>query len=105
MVNFILCSHEIFVHITAYRKGSRPIASKVAYGVPSSLTSEPKIIEIRNGSKVTLNSTSLKNFNKELNTSEVFAYAHGEIDELSGQLLLDVANRLPVLLKIRYWTT
>ena len=29
------------------------------YGVPSGLTSEPKIIEIRNGSKVTLNSTSL----------------------------------------------
>ena len=30
------------------------------YGVPGGLTSEPKIIEIRNGSKVTLNSTSLK---------------------------------------------
>ena len=72
------------------------------YGVPSGLTSEPKIIEIRNEPKVTLNSTSLKNFNEELNTLKVFAYAHDEIDKLSGQLLLDVANRLPVLLKRRY---
>ena len=72
------------------------------YGVPSGLTSEPKIIEIRNGSKVTLNSTWLKKFNEELNTLEVFAYANDEIDKLSGQLLLDVANRLPVLLKRRY---
>ena len=70
--------------------------------MPSNLTSEPKIIEIRNGSKVILNSTSLKHFNEELNTLEVFAYAHDEIDKLSGQLLLDVANRLPVLLKRRY---
>ena len=44
----------------------------------------------------------LKIFNKELNALEVFAYAHDEIDKLSGQLLLDVANRLPVLLKRRY---
>ena len=72
------------------------------YSVPSGLTSEPKIIEIRNGSKITLNSTSLKQFNEELNTLEVFAYAHDQIDKLLGQLLLDVANRLPVLLKRRY---
>ena len=69
---------------------------------PSGLTSEPKIIEIRNGSKVTLNSTSLKHFNEELNTLEVFAHAQDEIDKLSGQLLLDVANCLPVFLKRRY---
>ena len=72
------------------------------YGVPSELTSEPKIVEIRNGPKITLNSTSLKIFNEELNTLEVFAYAYDEIDKLSGQLLLNVANRLPVLLKRRY---
>ena len=72
------------------------------YGVPSGLTSEPKIVEIRYGPKITLNSTSLKNFNEDLNTLEVFAYAHDEIDKLSGQLLLNVANRLPVLLKRRY---
>ena len=76
--------------------------SRQGYGVPSGLTSEPKIIEIRNGLKVTLNSYSLKNFNEELNTLEVFAYAHNQIDQLSGQLLLEVANRLPVLLKRRY---
>ena len=33
---------------------------------------------------------------------EVFAYAHNEIEKLSGQLLLDVANRLPGVLKPRY---
>ena len=33
---------------------------------------------------------------------EVFAYAHNEIEKLSGQLLLDVANRLPGVLKQRY---
>ena len=29
MVNLFFCFHEIFVHITAHRKGSQPIASKV----------------------------------------------------------------------------
>ena len=33
------------------------------YGVPRDLTSEPKIIEIGNGPKITINNTSLKNFN------------------------------------------
>ena len=45
---------------------------------------------------------SLKLFNEDLNTLEVFAYAHDEAEKLSAQLLLDTANRLPVLLKQRY---
>ena len=87
---------------TSQRIEKAPDRLRQRYGVLSGLTSEPKIIEIRNGPKVTLNSTSLKNFNKELYTLEVFAYAHDEIDKVSGQLLLGVANRLPVLLKRRY---
>jgi len=46
--------------------------------------------------------TSLKAFNEDFNTLEVFAFAHDEVDKLSGQLLLDVANRLPGGLKRRY---
>ena len=45
---------------------------------------------------------SLKAFNEDLNTLEVFAYAHDQIDKLSGQLLLDTANRFPGNLKRRY---
>ena len=37
-----------------------------------------------------------------LNTLEVFAYAHDKPGKLSGQLLLDTAGRLPVILKCRY---
>ena len=48
------------------------------------------------------NLASLKQFNEDLNTLEVFAYAHDEFQKLSGQLLLDVANRLPGTLKRRY---
>ena len=40
-------------------------------------------------------------FNEDLNTLEVFAYAHYEVHKLSGQLLLDTAGRLPNLLKRR----
>ena len=64
------------------------------YGVSGGLTTEPQIIAVGNGPKVTFNSTSLKSFNEDLNTSEVFAYAHDEVEKLSGQLMLDVANRL-----------
>ena len=66
------------------------------------LTSEPQIISIRHGPKVVFTSASLKSFNEDLNTLEVFAYAHDEAEKLSGQLLLDVANRLPGVLKRRY---
>ena len=72
------------------------------YGVSGGLTTEPQIIAIRNGPKVIFNATSLKSFNEDLNTLEVFAYAHDEVEKLSGQLLLDVANRLPGVLKRRY---
>ena len=48
------------------------------------------------------NATSLKSFNEDLNTLEVFAYTHDEVEKLSGQPRLDVANRLPGVLKRRY---
>ena len=68
------------------------------YGVSGGLTSEPQIISIRHGPKVVFTSASLKSFNEDLNTLEVFAYAHDKAEKLSGQLLLDVANRLPGVL-------
>ena len=72
------------------------------YGVFNGLTAEPKIIAIRNGPKVTFNVALLKAFNDDLNTLEVFAYAHDEVEKLSGQLLLGAASRLPSVLKQRY---
>ena len=72
------------------------------YGVTGGLTSEPKIIAIRHGPEVSHTSASLKLFNEDLNTMEVLAYTHGEYHRLTGQLLLDTANRLPNLLKRRY---
>ena len=72
------------------------------YGVSGGLTSEPKIIAIRNGSKVAFNASSMKMYNEDLNTLEVYAFAHDEVDKLSGQLLIDTASRLPNLLKRRY---
>ena len=44
------------------------------YGV-SGFLSEPKVLEIQNGAKVTHTVSSLKSFNEDLNTLEVFAYA------------------------------
>ena len=49
------------------------------YGVSNGLTIEPKIIAICNGPKATFSVTSLKAFYDNLNTLEVFAYAHDEI--------------------------
>ena len=72
------------------------------YGVSGGLTSEPKIMAVRHGVKVSFNATSLKLYNEDLNTLEVYAYAHDEYEKLSGQLLLDTANRLPNVLKRRY---
>ena len=43
--------------------------------------------------------TALKSYNEDLNTLEVFAYAHDEVEKLSGQLLMDVSNRLLGVLK------
>ena len=44
----------------------------------------------------------LKAFNEDLNTFEVNAHAHDELDKLSGQLMLDTTNRLPGILKQKY---
>ena len=72
------------------------------YGITGGFSSEPKVRAVRHGPKVSFNATSLKSFNEDLNTLEVFAYAHDEVEKLSGQLLLDTARRLPNILKRRY---
>ena len=72
------------------------------YGVSGGLTSEPKIIAIRNGPKVLSDLNSLKMYNEDLNTLEIFAMAHDEVEKLSGQLFLDTASRLSHVLKQRY---
>ena len=72
------------------------------YGISGGFSSEPKVRAVRHGPKISFNATSLKSFNKDLNTLEVFAYAHDEVEKLSGQLLLDTASRLPNILKRRY---
>ena len=51
------------------------------YGVSSGLTSEPRVIAIRHGAKVNFPASSLKMYNKDLNTLEVFAYAHDEYNK------------------------
>ena len=71
------------------------------YRVTAGFTLEPKVKAERYGPKVSFNSSSLKMFNED-NTLEVFAYAHDEPGKLSGQLLLDTAGRLPIILKRRY---
>ena len=75
---------------------------KERYGAPAGLTSEPKVREIRHGPSISFNTASLKSFNEELNLLEVYAYAHNELEKLSGQLTLDTANRLPNFLKRRF---
>ena len=72
------------------------------YGVSGGLTIEPQIIDIHLGPRVVFNTASLKSYNEDLNTLKVYAYAHDEVEKLSGQLLLEVANRLPSVLKRRY---
>ena len=69
------------------------------YGVSGGFVSEPKVVDVRNGPRVTHAVSSLKAFIEDLNTLEVFAYAHDQVEKLSGQLLLDTANRLPPNLK------
>ena len=72
------------------------------YGVSGGLTTEHKVKAVRNGPKVSHDLNSMKIFNENLNTLEIFAFAHDEVDKLSGQLLLDTASRLPNTLKRRY---
>ena len=72
------------------------------YGVSGGLTTEPQIIDIRLGPRVAFDTASLKSYNEDLNALKVFAYAHDEVEKLSGQLLMNVANRLPGVLKRRY---
>ena len=72
------------------------------FGVSGGLTTEPQIIDIRLGPRVVFSTASLKSYNEDLNTLEVFAYAHDEVEKLSLQLLMDVVNCLPGVLKRRY---
>ena len=71
-------------------------------GVPVGLTTETKVTAVRNGPKVSHDLNSMKIFNEDLNTLEIFAFAPNEVDKLSGQLLLDTASRLSNSLKRRY---
>ena len=70
--------------------------------MPGGLISEPKVKAVRYGPKVAFTLASLRMFGEDLNTLEVFAYAHDEVNKLSGQLLLDTASRLPNILTRRY---
>ena len=58
------------------------------YGVLGGLITEPEMVRIRTGSKVVHTVASLKAFNEDLITLEVFVYAHDEVEKLSGQLLI-----------------
>ena len=62
--------------------------------VSGDLTSETEIMAIRHGVKASLNAKSIKLYNENLNTLEVYAYAHDEYEKLYGQLLLDTAKRI-----------
>ena len=72
------------------------------YGVSGGLTTEPQVIDIHLGPRVVFKTASLKYYDENLNTSEVFAYVHDEVEKLSGQLLIIVANRLPGVHKQQY---
>ena len=72
------------------------------YGVSGGFVTEPEVIKIRTGPKFVHTIDSLKSLNESLNTLEVFAHAHNEDEKLGGQLLLEVAGRLPDVLKRRY---
>ena len=50
------------------------------YGVSGGLTTEPQIIDIHLGPRVVFNIALLKYYKEDLNTSEVFAYAHDEVE-------------------------
>ena len=63
---------------------------------------EPKVAEVRNGLKVIHTVSSLKSFNEDLITLEVFAYGHNQVEKLFSQLLLNTASRLPANLKRRF---
>ena len=76
---------------------------KQRHGISGGLTTEPQIIDIRLGPRVLFNTASLKSYDEDLTTLKVFAYAHDEVGKLSGQLLMDVANRLPGVLERRYF--
>ena len=70
--------------------------------VSGGFLSEPKVLDICKGSKITHSITSLKPFNKDLNMLEVFAYAHDQEKKVSGKLLLNTANHLSGNLKQRF---
>ena len=67
-------------------------------GVSGGFTTEPQIIDICLKPREVFNTASLKSY-EDLNILELFAYAHDEVDKLSGKLLIDGANRLPGVLK------
>ena len=56
------------------------------YGINGYLTSESKIMAILHGVKVSYTATSLKLYNEESITLEVYAYATDKYEKLFGQL-------------------
>ena len=72
------------------------------YGVSGGFVTEPEVVNIRTGPRIVHTIASLKSFNESLNTLEVFAHAHNELEKLGDQLLMEVAGRLPDVLKRRY---
>ena len=82
-------------------KGLDPLRQR--YGVSGGLTTEPQIIDIRFEPRVMFCTASLKSYNEDLNTFEVFVYAHYEVKKLSEQLLMDVDNCLAGIFKRRYF--
>ena len=52
--------------------------------VSGDLTSETQIMAIHHGVEVGLNAKSIKLYNENLNTLEVYAYAHDEYEKLYG---------------------
>ena len=95
----VLCSMKNLTRPTAQRFERALDRLRQRYGVSGGFTSEPNMIAIRNGPKMSFDLNSLKMFNEDLNTLEVFAFSHDEAEKFSGQLLLDTASRLPTLLK------
>ena len=58
------------------------------YGVPSGFVSVFKVAEVRNSPKVTHTVSSLKSFNEDLITLEVFAYGHNQVEKTFWSIII-----------------
>ena len=92
----VLCPYEKHDHCSTYWKSSWPAPAALGY-VEWFNVKAYRVIVVHLGAEVNFTASSLKMYNENLNTLEVFGYAHGEYNKLSGQILLDTANHLPSL--------